>query len=82
MQPSDTGHVVVYWKAGPEETRLRRVLQEFPERCFWVHEFNRSSTWRNCDFQRPSAGFSLISECMHWLRKMLLLHLTRQREVI
>jgi len=99
LQPSDAGHVVVYWTTGTEETRLRAVLREFPDQCFYVYGFDKSATWRNCVFKRPStdgfladlasahgvvasAGLSLISECMYWRKKMLLLPLAGQYEQI
>ena len=99
MEPSDAGHVVVYWTTGTEETRLRTVLRKFPGQRFCVYGFDKSATWRNCVFKRPStegfladlasargvvasAGLSLISECMYWRKKMLLLPLAGQYEQI
>jgi len=99
MEPSDAGHVVVYWTTGTEETRLRAVLRKFPAQRFLIYGFDKSTTVRNCVFKRAStegflkdlasahgvvasAGLSLISECMHWRKRMLLLPLAGQYEQI
>ena len=58
MEPSDAGHVVIYWTTGTEETRLRTVLRKFPGQRFFVYGFDKSATVGNCVFKRPSTeGF-------------------------
>ena len=97
LEPSNAGHVVVYWTTGTEERRLRTVLRKFREQTFYVYGFNKSVRMDNCCFKRAStdgfladlasargviasAGSSLISECMHWRKRMLLLPLPGQYE--
>jgi len=99
LEPSDAGHVVVYWTTGTEESRLRSVLRQFRDQTFHVYGFDKSARVGNCVFKRPStggfladlasargvvasAGLSLISECMYWRKKMLLLPLAGQYEQI
>ncbi|MHC4521576.1 MAG: glycosyltransferase family protein, partial [Planctomycetota bacterium] len=95
LEPSNEGHVVVYWTTGTEERRLRAVLQKFSDQAFYIYGFNKSARMGNCLFKRPStegflgdlasargviasAGLSLISECMYWRKRMLLLPLPGQ----
>ena len=99
LEPSNAGHVVVYWTTGTEEARLRSVLHRFPDQTFYVYGFGKSARVGNCVFKEAStegfladlasargavasAGLSLISECMYWRKKMLLLPLLGQYEQI
>ena len=99
LEPSNAGHVVVYWTTGTEETGLRSVLRQFRDQTFHVYGFDKSARIDNCVFKQPStegfladlaaargvvasAGLSLISECMYWRKKMLLLPLAGQYEQI
>ncbi len=97
LEPSDGGHVLVYWTTGTEERRVCEVLRHFPGQKFHVYGFDKHVTMENCTFKRrstegflqdlaaargviASAGLSLISECMYWKKKMLLLPLAGQYE--
>jgi uncharacterized protein (TIGR00661 family) len=99
LEPSDAGHVVVYWSTGTEEARLRSILRRFRDQTFYLYGFDKSTRIGNCIFKKPStegfladlaaahgvvasAGLSLISECMYWRKKMLLLPLPGQYEQI
>lgn len=58
LEPSDAGHITIYWTTATHEDRLRDVLSRFPEHTFLIYGFNKHEQWRNCTFkERSTEGF-------------------------
>jgi len=60
LEPSDTGHIVVYATTGTDERRWRDVLGRFAFQPFHIYGFNKNDQGQNCTFKEASTeGFAV-----------------------
>ncbi len=58
LEPSNAGHITIYWTTGTHEDRFRNVLGRFPGQKFHIYGFNKRAEWKNCTFkERSTEGF-------------------------